>query len=175
MKSALLPSSFLEQIRWNTMVKWGAPLAPFNAWLLLRGIQTLHVRVERQCCTALALAEHLAAHPAVSRVWYPGLASHPQHALARTQMPAFGAMLAFDVETADRALQVVDRLQLVWGVEAFLVPRVRSTDELIAAGEHVLLSKGLLRRGEEIVVLAGRTPHHGTTNVLKVYAIGSEP
>jgi methionine-gamma-lyase len=112
MKSALLPSSFLEEIRWNTMVKWGAPLAPVNAWLLLRGIQTLHVRVERQCRTALALAEHLAAHPAVSRVWYPGLASHPQHALARTQMPAFGAMLAFDVETADRALQVVDRLQL---------------------------------------------------------------
>jgi pyruvate kinase len=71
--------------------------------------------------------------------------------------------------------RVVDRLQLVWGVEAFLVPRVRSTDELIAAGEHVLLSKGLLRRGEEIVVLAGRTPHHGTTNVLKVYALGSEP
>ena len=112
MKSTLLPATFLDDIRWNTMVKWGAPLAPFNAWLLLRGIQTLAVRVERQCRTAMALAQHLADHPAVTRVWYPGLFSHPQHALAQAQMPAFGAMLAFDVGTGDRALAVVDHLQL---------------------------------------------------------------
>lgn len=112
MKSSRLPSDFLEQIRWNTMVKWGAPLAPFNAWLLLRGIQTLAVRVERQCQTALALARHLEAHPKVRRVWYPGLASHPQHALAARQMPSFGAMLTFDVGDGDTALRVADGLQL---------------------------------------------------------------
>lgn len=112
MKSALLPPDFLEQIRWNTMVKWGAPLAPFNAWLLLRGIQTLPVRVERQCRTAASLAAHLEAHPRVARVWYPGLPSHPQHEVARRQMPRYGAMLAFDVGEADRALRVVTGLEL---------------------------------------------------------------
>jgi methionine-gamma-lyase len=112
LKSTRLPATFLEEIRWNTMVKWGAPLAPFNAWLLLRGIQTLAVRVERQCRTALILARHLTAHPSVTRVYYPGLASHPQHALAQALMPTFGAMLAFDVGTSDRALAVVDQLEL---------------------------------------------------------------
>jgi methionine-gamma-lyase len=112
MKSPRLASDFLEQIRWNTMVKWGAPLAPFNAWLLLRGIQTMAVRVERQCQTALTLARHLEAHPKVRRVWYPGLASHPQHALAARQMPSFGAMLTFDVGDGDTALRVVEGLQL---------------------------------------------------------------
>jgi len=112
MKSDRLPADFLEQIRWNTMVKWGAPLAPFNAWLLLRGIQTLAVRVERQCQTALALAGHLEAHPRVRQVWYPGLASHPQHAIAARQMPSFGAMLTFDAGSGEAALKVVDSLRL---------------------------------------------------------------
>jgi methionine-gamma-lyase len=112
MKSERLPADFLEQIRWNTMVKWGAPLAPFNAWLLLRGIQTLAVRVERQCRTALTLARHLEAHPKVRRVWYPGLPSHPQHAIAAAQMPAFGGMLTFDVGSGEAALGVVDHLRL---------------------------------------------------------------
>ncbi len=112
MRSDLLPADFLEQIRWNTMVKWGAPLSPFNAWLLLRGIQTLPVRVERQCQTAMTLARHFEGHPGVRRVWYPGLASHPQHAIAREQMPKFGAMLTFEVVNADAAVRVLDRLRL---------------------------------------------------------------
>ncbi len=112
MRSQRLPADFLEQIRWSTMVKWGSPLAPFNAWLLLRGIQTLAVRVERQCNTAGALARHFDAHPKVGRVWYPGLPSHPQNAVALEQMPAFGAMLTFDVGNADAALDVVDNLEL---------------------------------------------------------------
>jgi len=112
MKSDRLPADFLEQIRWNTMVKWGAPLSPFNAWLLLRGIQTLPVRVERQCRTAMALARHFDAHPMVSRVWYPGLASHPQHEIASRQMPSFGAMLTFEVQDGPAALRVVDGLRL---------------------------------------------------------------
>jgi methionine-gamma-lyase len=111
-KSSRLAPDVLERIRWDTMVKWGAPLAPFNAWLLLRGIQTLPVRVERQCRTALALARHLEAHPSVRRVWYPGLPSHPQHALATRQMPDYGAMLSFDVGSAEAALRVADGLRL---------------------------------------------------------------
>lgn len=112
MKSEILPADFLEQIRWNTMVKWGAPLSPFNAWLLLRGIQTLHVRAERQCHTAMALAKHFESHPTVKRVWYPGLPSHPQHQIAQKQMPKFGGMLTFEVTDAEAALKVLDSLQL---------------------------------------------------------------
>lgn len=112
MKSKILPADFLEQIRWNTMVKLGSPLAPFNAWMLLRGIQTLSVRVERQCQTAAKLARHFEAHPAISKVWYPGLASHPQHDIAKNQMPKFGAMLTFEVEDGNAALKVLDNLEL---------------------------------------------------------------
>lgn len=112
MKSDRLPADFLEQIRWNTMVKWGSPLSPFNAWLLLRGIQTLHVRVERMCQTAMTLAKHFEKHPKVSQVWYPGLPSHPQHDVALEQMPKFGGMLTFAVKDADSAVKVLDSLEL---------------------------------------------------------------
>ena len=112
MKSDLLPKDFLEQIRWNTMVKLGAPIAPFNAWMLSRGIQTLSVRVERACQSAAKLAKHFEGHPLVTKVWYPGLASHPQHEIAKKQMPKFGAMLTFDVGDGNRALKVLDNLEL---------------------------------------------------------------
>lgn len=112
MKSALLPADFMEQIRWSTMVKLGSPLAPFNAWLLLRGIQTLGVRLARQCQTAVKLARHFESHPKVRRVWYPGLESHPQHDVAKIQMPEFGGMLTFEVDAADAALTVLTNLEL---------------------------------------------------------------
>jgi len=112
MKSEILPDDFLEQIRWDTMVKLGAPVSPFNAWMLLRGIQTLSVRVERQCRTAMTLATHLATHSRVNRVWYPGLASHPQHQVAQVQMPKFGGMLSFEVKDGAAALKVLDNLEL---------------------------------------------------------------
>ena len=112
MKSDLLPADFLEQIRWNTMVKWGSPISPFNAWLLLRGIQTLHVRVERACQTAMTLAKHFESHPKVNRVWYPGLESHPQHKVALAQMPKFGGMLTFEVKDGASAVKVLDSLKL---------------------------------------------------------------
>lgn len=112
MKSELLPDDFLEQIRWNTMVKLGAPLAPFNAWMLGRGIQTLSVRLERACRSAATLAAYFENHPSVKQVWYPGLESHPQHHIAKEQMPKFGGMLTFEVEDGDEALTVLDNLEL---------------------------------------------------------------
>jgi cystathionine gamma-synthase len=79
-------------------IRAGANLGPFDAWLATRGARTLAVRLERQSATALRLAAFLESHPAVARVYYPGLASHPQHALARRLMPArWGAMLSFDL------------------------------------------------------------------------------
>ncbi len=74
----------------------GAALDPFAAYLLLRGLKTLALRVQRQNESAMKLAHFLEGHPAVAQVFYPGLASHPQHEIARKQMPGgFGGMLSF--------------------------------------------------------------------------------
>lgn len=76
----------------------GAVLGPFETWLMLRGMRTLHLRMAKAEANAQTLAEHLADHPRVRRVCYPGLPSHPTHALAKRQMNGFGAMLAFEVD-----------------------------------------------------------------------------
>jgi len=77
---------------------------PFDSWLALRGASTLAIRTERACANALELARRLEGHPSVERVHYPGLASHPDHALAaRTLVGGFGAIVSFDVGGRDRA------------------------------------------------------------------------
>jgi len=75
----------------------GPTLSAFNAWVLLKGMETLGIRVERQSANALELARWLEAHPAVSRVFYPGLASHPQHEIAMRQQKSGGAIVSFEV------------------------------------------------------------------------------
>ncbi|MDK2981239.1 MAG: hypothetical protein PWQ55_1586 [Chloroflexota bacterium] len=112
LKNGLLPTDTLEKIRWSTLTKLGGSLSPFNAWLLLRGIQTLHVRVEKQCQNAMVLAKYLENHPKVQRVWYPGLPSHPQHEIAKKLLPKFGAMLTFEVGDEQAAVRVLDALEL---------------------------------------------------------------
>jgi O-succinylhomoserine sulfhydrylase len=81
----------------NFLKHTGPSLSPFNAWLLLKGLETLELRIDRHCRTAAAIAEYLEAHPKIGRVLYPGLASHPQHELARRQMRAGGGLVAFEV------------------------------------------------------------------------------
>lgn len=76
----------------------GAVMAPFNAMLVLRGLKTLELRMERHCANAMAVAKMLEAAPGVAKVWYPGLPSFEQHALAKAQMPGFGGMIAFELE-----------------------------------------------------------------------------
>lgn len=76
----------------------GAVLDPMAAYLLLRGMKTLQLRVERQSASALQIASYLAEHPAIEAVFYPGLPGHPQHAIARSQMSAFGGVLSFMVK-----------------------------------------------------------------------------
>ena len=71
---------------------------PNDCFLVLRGTKTLHLRLDRHCATALRLAQFLAKHPEVSKVHYPGLASHPGHALAKRQMAQFGGMISFVVK-----------------------------------------------------------------------------
>ena len=98
----------------------GMSLAPFNAWVVLKGLETLDLRMRAQSDQALALAQWLQDHPAVSRVHYPGLASHPQHALAMAQQSGVGgAVLSFDVKAANpeqaraRAFAVLDAMQVL--------------------------------------------------------------
>lgn len=76
----------------------GPSMSPFNAWVFLKGLETLELRMERHCRNALTLACWLEAHPKVSRVYYPGLESHPQHELARRQQSDFGGVFSFVVD-----------------------------------------------------------------------------
>ena len=89
---------FIERAATEPMRYFGAIMSPFPAYLILRGTQTLPLRVERHNTSAQRIAEFLEAHPRVASVSYPGLASHPQHALARKQMRGFGGMVCFDLE-----------------------------------------------------------------------------
>lgn len=93
----------------------GATLGPFEAWLLLRGMRTLHLRVAHASRTALDLAKRLEAHPSIARVTYPGLESHPQHAIAQRQMVGgFGGMMSFELKGGEAAaLGVVAKLKLI--------------------------------------------------------------
>jgi len=77
----------------------GAILGPFDSFLALRGVKTLAIRMERHCASALELAQWLEREPKVRKVYYPGLASHPQHALARQQMNGFGGIISIDLNT----------------------------------------------------------------------------
>ena len=89
--------AFIDGLRDDTLKNMGAIIAPFNAFLLLRGINTLEVRMERHCKNAMAVARFLSDHPKIRQVWYPGLPSHPQHELAKRQMKDFGGMICFEV------------------------------------------------------------------------------
>jgi len=113
----------------------GAVPGPFDCFLVLRGIKTLPLRMERHSANAQRIAEWLAAHPAVSRVFYPGLPDHPGHATARRQMRAFGGMVSFVVKGgAAVARQVVERTRLFTLAES--LGGVESLIEVPAAMTH---------------------------------------
>ena len=98
----------------------GMLLSPFNAWVVLKGLETLDIRMRAQSAQAMALAQWLEQHPRVARVYYPGLASHAQHDLAMKQMSGLGgAVLSFDMKAAtpeqarERAFHVLDQMQML--------------------------------------------------------------
>ena len=102
----------VERIRATRDVLGGIG-SPHDAYLLLRGLKTLDLRVHRQNESAQRVAEHLEAHPAVARVYYPGLPSHPDHAVARRQMSGFGGVVSFDIDGDLEATgRFIDRLRL---------------------------------------------------------------
>lgn len=97
---------------WNTHVMLGTALGPFDAWLMLRGLRTLSLRVRQHNENAQALAEFLESHKRVKKVYYPGLKNHPQHDLARRQMSGFGGMLSFELDSYEAADRFLSRLRL---------------------------------------------------------------
>jgi len=134
----------------------GAIAGPFDAWLTLRGIKTLGVRMDRHCSNAAAIADLLAAHPKVSEVLYPGLPSHPGHEVAAKQMRGFGGMVSFrHVEGEAAAVEVCNRTRLftlgesLGGVESLIEHPGRMTHASAAGsplevpGDLVRLSVGI--------------------------------
>lgn len=98
----------------NLMRHTGPAMSPFNAWVLVKGLETLSLRVEKQAASALAVAQSLEAHPRVTRVVYPWLESHPQHELARRQMSGGGTVVTFEVDGGKaEAFAVMNALRIV--------------------------------------------------------------
>jgi methionine-gamma-lyase len=138
--------SLIEQVR-DVMIILGGSMDPDAAYMLIRGLKTLEIRVQRQCATAMAVARFLEGHPKVHRVHYPGLASHPDRALARRQMGGFGAMMAFTLKGGLPAVRrLCDRIKIfllaasLGGVESLIVLPIytshfgMSSKELAVAG-----------------------------------------
>ncbi|NCT91175.1 cystathionine gamma-synthase [Cellulomonas sp. APG4] len=116
----------------------GAVAGPFDAWLTLRGLRTLAVRMDRHCANALAVARFLAEHPAVTEVIYPGLESHPDHELAQRQMRGSGGMVAFRTGSREKALEVCARAKVftlaesLGGVESLIEHPAQMTHASVA-------------------------------------------
>jgi cystathionine beta-lyase/cystathionine gamma-synthase len=104
-----------DHIEWLKFVQnaEGAILGPMDSWLVLRGTKTLPLRMERHNDNAQAIAEYLEAHPKVTRVFYPGLASHSQHELAKRQMRGFGGIISFELGSLENARTLLNSLELM--------------------------------------------------------------
>jgi len=161
----------LERVRKvrEMMISLGGSMDPDPAYLLIRGLKTLEIRVQRQCQSAMAVARFLEKHPKVERVHYPGLPSHPDHRLAKLQMTGFGGMLAFDMKGGlPAARRFCDRSKLfllaasLGGVESLIVLPIYTSHhrmnkmELAAAGVKpgtIRMSVGLEDPGDLIADL----------------------
>jgi cystathionine beta-lyase/cystathionine gamma-synthase len=103
----------IQQIRKTMLILLGSALSPFNAWLINRGLTTLSLRVEKQSASAFKIAHFLENHPKVQRVFYPGLESHPHHALAKTQMTGYGGIVSFQlVDGLEAAINLAENIKL---------------------------------------------------------------
>jgi O-succinylhomoserine sulfhydrylase len=107
-EAALIDEAYRDLLRHT-----GPSMSPFNAWVLLKGLETLDLRVRRQTATAARLADLIAAHPKVAACRYPGRADHPQHEIARRQMTGGGTLVAFDLGSQAAAFRFLDALELI--------------------------------------------------------------
>lgn len=149
---AAAPADVGALAAWANMT--GVTGAPFDAYLTLRGVRTLFPRIERQQQNAAAVAAFLQAHRAVSAVHYPGLASHPGHAIARSQQSGFGAMLSFDlaggteaVRKVVEAVQVFSLAESLGGVESLVAHPATMTHAAMSPAARAIagIGDGLLR------------------------------
>jgi cystathionine beta-lyase/cystathionine gamma-synthase len=144
-----------DDIEWLRFVQnaEGAILSPFDSWLVLRGTKTLAIRMQQHNANGLALAELVAAHPKVKKVYYPGLPTHPQHELAKRQMRGFGGMLAFDLGSLDAARRLLNAVRLhalaesLGGVETLISHPATMTHASVPADrrEALGITDGLVR------------------------------
>ncbi len=131
----------------------GAILSPFDSWLVLRGVKTLAIRMRQHESNALAIAARLARHPKVKKVFYPGLAEHPQHALARRQQSGFGGMMAFETGSLENARALLNRVRLcslaesLGGVETLISHPATMTHAYLSEEERQRLgiTQGMVR------------------------------
>jgi methionine-gamma-lyase len=105
-------SDFIASAR-KTLKIYGGCIDPFAAYLTLRGLKTLTLRMEKHDSNAMKVAEYLENHPKVKRVYYPGLKSHPQHELAKRQMMGFGGMVCFELDSERKAVKFIESLKLI--------------------------------------------------------------
>jgi cystathionine beta-lyase len=124
---------------WNTAINFGGSLSDFTVWMLERSLKTMNLRVKCQSENALTIANYLESNPNVSKVYYPGLESHPDHELAKRQMKGFGGMLSFELNEGIDALEFQRKLQLI--KPSMSLAGVESTMLNPAVASHALLSQ----------------------------------
>lgn len=147
------PAEVLDRV-WDAAIITGAVLGPIDAWLLLRGIRTLPLRVRQHNSNGLALARALEAHPAVAAVYYPGLPTHPQHRVAAAQMDGYGGVLSLELaggyEAADRfidGLRYARRAPSLGSVETLVVHPATMWQAILPPDQiqDAAMSPGLVR------------------------------
>ena len=152
--AVLGPKKFFDDHLLMFLRHTGPALSPFNAWLLVKGLETMELRVTRQCAAALAIAQFLEKHPKVRRVLYPGLASHPQHALAAKQMSGFGTVVCFEAGSSKaeafrvmNALKLIDISNNLGDTKSLTTHPATTTHQRVPPAERAVLgiSDGLIR------------------------------
>ncbi|OAN50174.1 O-succinylhomoserine sulfhydrylase [Paramagnetospirillum marisnigri] len=152
--AVLSDQAFCQDVLGPYLRNTGPTLSPFNAWVLLKGLETLDLRVERHCANALKIARFLESRPEVARVLYPGLESHPQHALAARQMTGWGSILALELKGGKpAAYTLLDRLGLIdisnnlGDAKSLITHPWTTTHQRLAAEDKLAMgiSEGMLR------------------------------
>ncbi len=117
------PKEMIDPVR-KALGVLGGIIDSHAAWLLLRGIKTLDIRMERHNANGMALAQFLEAHPKVKHVWYPGLASHPDHAIAARMMKGYGGVVTFEIDTdLAGAMRFIDSTTIPYQAPSSVVSR----------------------------------------------------
>jgi O-succinylhomoserine sulfhydrylase len=150
----LADEQFVDDHLHTFLRQTGPSLSPFNAWVLPKGLETLEIRVQRQTSTAGLIADHLAAHPRVTRVLYPGRADHPQHELAMRQMEGGSTLVAFEVKgrragafKMSNALEIISISNNLGDAKSLITHPSTTTHQRLseASRQELGITQGLLR------------------------------